>query len=154
MRPELSEAIFIDGLEPLLKNHSLLAAERWAIVSTTYPLLRIAMVHHRSNRLRVAQFHCCDWDELPPEFDLLDPGSLESLPGSRWPTGQYWFQSGWSHTQLLATPKPFLCMRGLREYHTHFQHLDDEWDNYRGKPEYSLISIVQKVGQKFQDANV
>lgn len=154
MRLELSEALYTESLNPLLKNSSLIMAERWLIISTTYPKLRLAMVHHKTGQLRVAEFSFTGWDELPPEFSLVDAETFEPLPGKKWPTGQYWFQSGWSNTKLLVTPKPFLCMRGLREYHTHFQHADDRWENYRNHPDFSLVALVQKVGQKFQGANV
>jgi hypothetical protein len=154
MRPELSEALYQESLKPLLTNSSLIAAERWLIMSTTYPTLRVAMLHHKTGRLRVAEFDFSDWDELPPEFTLIEAETLEPLPGRKWPTGQYWFQSGWSNTPLITTPRAFLCMRGLREYHTHFQHADDSWENYRNQADFSLVALVQKVGQKFQDANV
>lgn len=30
-----------------------------------------------------------------------------------------------------ATGLPFVCLRGFKEYHTHPQHTDDPWDQYR-----------------------
>ena len=49
--------------------------------------------------------------------------------------------------------KPFLCLRGIREYHSHNRHLGDLWENYRPLSSYGLLSIIDRVQQRFNDSN-
>jgi len=52
-----------------------------------------------------------------------------------------------AHVVLLddhpTTHKPFLCIRGIREYHEHPQHSGDDWLLYRYQ--MSLFSIVMSL---------
>ena len=52
-----------------------------------------------------------------------------------------------AHAVLLddhpITHKPFLCLRGFREYHEHPQHSGDEWLLYRN--ELSLFTAVMAL---------
>jgi hypothetical protein len=41
------------------------------------------------------------------------------------------------------THKPFLCLRGIREYHEHPQHSGDEWLLYRES--MNMFSIVMSL---------
>lgn len=58
----------------------------------------------------------------------------EPLPSDRWPSGLF-------HSQHPALQRPFACLRGLLEYHTHPSHTDDPWDRYRNS-----IRLVDLVG--------
>jgi len=52
-----------------------------------------------------------------------------------------------AHVVLLddhpTTHKPFLCVRGIREYHEHPQHSGDEWLLYRES--MNMFSIVMSL---------
>jgi len=52
-----------------------------------------------------------------------------------------------AHVVLLdrhpITQKPFLCVRGIREYHSHPQHSGDEWLLYR--QQMGLFSIIMSL---------
>ena len=41
------------------------------------------------------------------------------------------------------THRPFLCLRGIREYHDHPQHTGDEWLLYKDK--MNMFSIVMSL---------
>lgn len=44
-----------------------------------------------------------------------------------------------------TTKLPFLCLRGIREYHSHPQHSGDDWLLYRSTGEGSLATICDRV---------
>ncbi len=46
------------------------------------------------------------------------------LPHARWPLGL-------SLGEHPVHGRPFACLRGTFEYHTHPSHLEDSWDRYR-----------------------
>ena len=44
-----------------------------------------------------------------------------------------------------ATSRPFLCLPGIREYHTHPQHTGDDWLLHRELKEGSISTICDRV---------
>ena len=42
---------------------------------------------------------------------------------------------------------PFLCLRGIREYHEHPAHTGDSWLQHRGKGEGTLIFILEQIAK-------
>ena len=118
----------------------------WNIVVTTYPVLAVVFRHSRSTREIEFRFTCDDWDELPPGLSLHHPNGGEELTWAEWPRG------GWdAHQAHTSTGKPFLCLTGLREYHTHQSHLGNKWENYRLSGSYRLRDIVDRVHRRFED---
>jgi len=89
-------------------------------------------------------------------MQLIEAETLEPLPGCKWPrdNSSRWHASGWISAAGIETPKPFMCMVGIREYHTHKSHSSDSWSNYRDLPDYSLENIVLQVAEAFQKADV
>jgi hypothetical protein len=110
----------------------------WTIVEASYPILDVVFNHAVAAPLRL-RLTCTDWDELPPSIELLaaDGQHLSTAP----PNVGGVFHPG-PHP---ITGRLFVCMRGAREYHTHFSHLADLWDNYRGKPGNDLAGIVVQL---------
>ena len=124
------------------------ARRGWNVVAAIYPRLSVVLKHPRSGRAIEFRFNCDDWDELPPSLALHDPASGKELPWEEWP------KEVWSVLECHpATRKPFLCLRGIREYHTHNSHLRDLWENYRPLSSYGLLSIIDRVQQRFNDSN-
>lgn len=104
------------------------------IHSRIYPVLDLTVQHKRPLRLRL---RCDSWDELPPAIDLLNPdGSFLAPPhfGDIIHDGPH-----------PNTGRPFVCMRGTREYHTHGSHLNDLWDNYRGQDGMNIPGIAMQI---------
>jgi hypothetical protein len=88
-------------------------------------------------------------------LSIIDPETKQPLAVTLWPQHpNYWHPSGWSSSPLIATPKPFMCMPGIREYHTHHSHVGDSWENHKSHSDYSVIGIVTQVAQVFQKSNV
>ena len=117
----------------------------WEVVGTRFPVLCLVFRHSRSGRRVGFRFACDDWDQHPPSLSLSDPDTGAELGWERWP------QSGWAaQGSHPVTGRPFLCLPGLLEYHTHSSHLNDSWVNYRPRRSYQLRYIVDRVWQKFE----
>ena len=123
------------------------AAKGWRITAATYPMLSVALRHAASNREIDFRFACDGWDGQPPSLSLHDPEDGRELTWEEWP------KDGWVvHESHPSTGKPFLCLAGIREFHTHPSHLSDGWDGYRLRGTYRLRDIVDRVQQRFEDS--
>jgi hypothetical protein len=107
----------------------------WTVNNQAFPILDITASHTQPVRLRLT---CDNWNELPPSIEILNP------EGTTWnkpmPPGNV-FNAG----HHPATNRPFICMRGSREYHTHPGHVNDAWDNYRNQSGMTLLGILQQL---------
>lgn len=113
----------------------------WTVVQRDFPILDV-VIHHRSRPLRL-RLDCAGWDDMPPSIELLaeDGSHLATVP-----PGIPVFNPG-GHP---ATGRPFVCMRGSREFHTHPSHLSESWDNYRGQPGNDLLGLVEQLGRAWK----
>ena len=73
----------------------------------------------------VARLDGTRYDAEPYSVSFQDAVG-QPLAGHEWPAG------------INAGPhpifnRPFICIRGTAEYHTHPSHLRDRWDFYRGR---------------------
>jgi hypothetical protein len=118
---------------------------RWEVVTARFPVLDVIFRHPTATPLRL-RLTCTDWDELPPSIELLaaDGTYLTTPPphvGSVFHPGPH-----------RNTGRPFVCMRGALEYHTHESHLNDYWSNYRGKPGIDLLGILSQLWRAWKRA--
>jgi len=94
-----------------------------------------------------ARFDLTDYDVVAPSIEFYDPWSGLPLPYETMFRAIEFEQQGGAHLVLLPdhpiTHKPFLCLRGVREYHEHPQHTGDDWFLYRDK--VSLFSVVNSL---------
>lgn len=125
---------------------ALLVERQWEVLSRDFPLLDVVFTGAGRVPLRV-QFNCPDWNELPPAIGLLDcNGSyLASIP--RDPTGVF------NPSAHPITGRPFICMRGSLEYHTHPSHVNDRWEPLRSKSAYDLGGIFTQVWRAWKKAS-
>lgn len=149
MDPAVSKVKFDREVELILNLAAgFVEAAAWEIVRSTYPYLDVVLTHQRSNRRLAFRFSCDGWDDQPPSLSLFDPESGGDLPWSSWP------QQGWSAGDAHpVTGQPFLCLPGIREYHSHPSHTNDKWDNIRRRESYALRYIIHRVHQRFGDTN-
>ena len=156
MLPQLAEELFRDSVAKITRNQNLLADRGWLVLTSEYPNLRIAVRHRQTAKLRAFEFQFDDWNDQPPALQLVDAETLEPLPGCKWPrdSSGRWHATGWISAAGIETTRPFMCMIGIREYHTHKSHSNDLWANYRDLPDYSLENIVLQVAEAFQKADV
>jgi hypothetical protein len=94
-----------------------------------------------------AHFDLADYDLRAPSLEFRDFWTDTVLPYTTMFRALEFEQQRKAHVVLLddhpTTGKPFLCLRGIREYHEHPQHSGDDWLLYRA--EMSLFSIVMSV---------
>ena len=147
---EVSKLKFNQEKELLLgEAKDFVAARGWDIGEFEYPVLAVILPHPKANRRLGFRFLCDDWDDQPPSLTLFDPATpKEELPWAKWP------RAGWEVFERHNNySKPFLCLPGIREYHSHQDHRNDLWINRRTLESYKLRYIVDRVHQKFSRTN-
>lgn len=139
MHPELSKAYFDD--EVVLLTPAFLKAKRWALHSSTYPVLDVEFFGVEPLRLRMI---CDGWPELPPQGELLTSAGAYLTTGV--PGGVF------NPSSHPATGRPFICMRGFREFHTHPSHQNETWDSYRGQEGMNLVGLLSQISSAWRKA--
>jgi hypothetical protein len=110
-------------------------------------LIAAAEAGNLAARAFKARFDLSDFDLRAPSLRFMDPWTDQLLSyGTMFRAFEYEKQRG-PHLVLLddhpTEHRPFLCIRGIREYHEHPQHSGDDWLLYRR--EMSLFSIILSV---------
>lgn len=94
-----------------------------------------------------ARFDLSDYDLRAPSVEFLDPFKDEALQYATMFRALEFEKQRKAHLVLLdahpATGKPFLCIRGIREYHEHPQHSGDDWLLYRES--ITMFSLVMSL---------
>jgi hypothetical protein len=100
-----------------------------------------------------AHFNLSDYDLRPPGLEFLDPWTDAPLQYNTMFRALQFDKDRKGHVVLLddhpTTHKPFLCLRGIREYHEHPQHSGDEWLLYRNS--INMFSIVMSLWRVAMD---
>lgn len=131
-----AKALFDDQVNAL--EGELLEVRRWTVFTRTYPDLDVGFKRDGRVPFRV-RMHCEDWNELPPAITLC---ALDGTVLTQVPTGPTNIFHQGPHN---VTNRPFICMAGSREYHTHSSHVGDVWDNYKNQSGYDLGGIVTRI---------
>jgi hypothetical protein len=110
----------------------------WELNSSEFPLLDITIHGSRSLRLRM---NYEDWPERPPSAELLEvSGAILNVPPF----------TIFNMSPHPITGRPFICMRGFNEYHTHPSHLDVLWENHRYEDGNNLIGLLEQVSRSWR----
>lgn len=100
-----------------------------------------------SARAFKGRFDLSDYDLDAPGLEFLDPWTDIPLQYNTMFRALQFDQHRKGQIVLLddhpITHRPFLCMRGIREYHNHPQHSGDEWLLYRAS--MNMFSIVMSL---------
>ena len=141
MHPAAAKALFDEDAQHL--SGALADRRGWALHAVAYPLIDCSFSAPGRTTLRLS-LACEDWNDLPPSISLLaaDGSALTALPQN--PTGVF---NGGPHPQ---TNRPFVCMRGAREYHAHPSHLADPWESLKNLTNYSLGGILTQLWRAWQ----
>jgi len=91
-----------------------------------------------------------DFDQRAPSVVFCDPFTWNVIPYNNLFRGNHVGDNNKAFPVVLEnhpyTKKPFLCMRGIREYHEHPQHTGDDWMQYRKHCGlFSTIHIIWKT---------
>lgn len=94
------------------------------------------------------QVEFSNYDLWAPSVEFIDPFTREYAP----PPVQALVEVPGGAQNLLVvghpeTGRPFLCVPGIRQYHTHPQHTGDSWLLHRPGREGSLAMICERVWQ-------
>ena len=131
-----SRALFEEEVQKL--RPELLEARGWTLFAKEYPILDIGFSARDGAKIRLRLF-CQEWNDRPPSVDLLD-WSGQRLPAiQRDPAGVF---NNSAHPQ---TGRPFICMKGVREYHTHPSHTGDAWEAIKGSDNFTLGGILTQL---------
>lgn len=110
----------------------------WIIHKIEYPVIDCEFTATERTPLRL---YCdfSDWDEQPPSVALQNSAGelLRTLPSN--PTGVF------NTNSHPTTGRPFICTAGVREFHIHSSHLNEKWEQFRGKPGFDLGDILTKL---------
>lgn len=140
----LSKAFF-DEQTKNLAGERLLNSRGWKVNQLDYPIIDITFTREGRTTFRV-RLKCDSWNESPPSIELL---SEDGQYLTRLPAGSGVLNSG-PH-QLSG--RPFICTPGSLEYHTHTSHINDHWENYKGKPAYDLGGIITQIWNAWRKTN-
>jgi Predicted metal binding domain len=117
------------------------AGRGWVLHAVEYPVVDVCFTSPGRTALRV-RFRCDEWNGKPPSIEVLrEDGTPHASP---WPPNAN--PSGVFHQgPHPTTGRPFICMRGSREYHSHSSHAGDLWDNHRSHPDNTLGGLLHQV---------
>ena len=136
MHPAASKAKF--DAEVALLTPDYLRVKRWKLWSAAYPMLDLMIEAKLPLRLRI---DCDNWNEVPPSVALLSPAGAFLTGAEVQPLGGSIF----NHSAHEQTGRPFVCMRGVREYHTHSSHRHEVWDTYRSEDGMNILGIITQI---------
>lgn len=141
MHPTAVQALFEAEMATL--SDQLAERRRWLFHARAFPVLDSSFTALGRTTLRL-RLTCDDWNDTPPSILLCaaDGTPLTTLLPN--PTGV--FNQG-PHPQ---TGRPFVCMRGAREYHTHPSHVGDSWTNLKDSSNYTLGGILTQLWHAWQ----
>lgn len=144
MNETLARAIFDDQTKGLAEER-LLSLRGWTLFAREYPVLDVGFAAAGRAPLRL-RFDCKGWNEKPAEIKLLTPegGTLTYVDFD--PSGVI------NRGPHPIGGRPFICLPGSLYYHTHYQHLTDRWENYRGKDDFNLGGILTKIWRAWEKA--
>jgi hypothetical protein len=136
VHPAAAKALF----EQDVKHLTAALGERrgWTINKVEWPIIDCTFRKDGRTPLRVI-FNCENWNDRAPSIELLSEAGVHLTTVQANPSGI--FHAGPHH----VTNRPFICMRGAHEYHTHPSHVSDTWETVKGKSSYDLGGILTQV---------
>ena len=124
----------------------LLEARHWRVFTIKCPVVDIGFEIDGRTGLRL-WLNFDDWNDQPPSILLLSMVGEPLATVPRDPGGVF------NSSAHPATRRPFICMAGSREYHTHPSHVNDSWDNYKSRGGYDIGGILTQLWYAWQKAH-
>ena len=89
------------------------------------------------------------YDQRAPSITFRDPWTWQLAPYAALPIGQLVDDPAKPQIVLLdghpTAKRPFLCLRGVREYHEHPQHDGDDWAMYRSA--INVLVLLERIAR-------
>jgi hypothetical protein len=141
MHPAAAKALF--DAEVAAVSPRLLEQRGWVLHQVEYPDIDCSFTAAGRTTLRL-RVDCTNWNDDPPSITLqsADGRNLTTLPANS--------TNVFNSSAHPSTGRPFICMRGAREYHTHSSHLNDSWENVRHLPAFQIFNILGQVWNAWQ----
>jgi len=136
MHETASRAVFEDEVTKF--RPELFENRGWTLFSKEYPILEVGFSATDSARLRV-RLTCDDWNDRPPSIEFFDWEGRPLASIERDPAGVF------NNSPHPVTGKPFVCMKGAREYHTHPSHTADAWETLKNNAKFTLGGILTQL---------
>jgi hypothetical protein len=136
MHPDASKVIFEEEVGRWPPD--LAVTRAWILHQVAYPVMDCEFTHTGRTPLRM-KLSFDGWNDQPPSIALLSSAGaqLTSLPPN--PTGIF------NPSAHQNTGRPFVCMAGSREFHSHSSHLNEPWSQFRDKPGFGVGDILTKL---------
>jgi len=146
----------------LYEQRALFAPRGWVIDPPVFPLMTVQFLDQKQTVRCGVELQLRNYDFLPasviftnadrqPHTDmslgsLLRPYEVSHVPPAI-KDGFMLRMSGGGYLPGLhpLTLRPFLCVRGVWEYHTHPQHVEILWESIRGLPGYGLQYVIEQA---------
>lgn len=116
----------------------LAAASGWVLHEVKFPIIDCEFTKTGRTPIRI-RTDWSDWNDQPPSVQLLNS---DGIPLMELPQGLPNQFNGSAHP---VTGRPFICMAGTKEFHTHSSHLNEPWENYQHKPNYDMGGILMQI---------
>ncbi len=144
MHPAASQALFesqVAALTPALAQR-----RGWVLHEVVWPRIDCSFTAPRRTSLRV-RLHCDDWNDQPPAVDLLNADGSYLTRNMANPTNVF------NQSAHPTTGRPFVCMAGAREYHTHPSHLTDYWAGFKDRTSHDLGGLLTQLWHAWRKGN-
>ena len=136
MHEAASRALFEEEVAKL--GQELLESRGWTLFAKEFPVLDVGFSAQDGARLRL-RLLCDDWNERPPSVQFIDSEGRPLAVIERDPAGVF------NNSPHPSTGRPFVCMKGIREYHIHPSHTNDPWETIKGGDKFKLGGILTQL---------
>lgn len=130
----------------------------WRIVRTAYPHL-ILQMECQAGPTFLLRVLARDWPSKPASYLFLDPNDplhRRILPAAYWPEkGPFLRDHQPVHEKKRAVqhgPRPFICLRGTREFHDDKRHQREPWEIVRREPGQTILDQLIAIQLKINTA--
>lgn len=143
MNETASKALFEEDVGKI--SERLLVSRNWILYNKEFPVLDVGFRSDGRAEFRV-RLIATNWNDEPSSVELLDANgkflSAQQIPED--------CGNVFNRSNHQTTGRPFVCMAGSREYHTHPSHLNDSWNNYKCKDGFKLGGIMTQLWSAWQ----
>lgn len=151
--PEVSARKFTHELELWDENAELYRERGWLMLARGLQRVDVAFIGRVSLGQRaIPIIAACvridfeNYDLWAPSVEFIDPATGEFAPP---PVAAVSVTEEGARNILVdahpATRRPFFCIRGTREYHTHPQHSGDSWLLSRAQKAGALATLCERI---------
>src|SRR5437867_1717392 len=117
-------------------------ARGWDFKEVVFPKIKVHFLARNSKPLVGMIADCTDYNYVPVSVVYTDlsfhPLKYAQIPEFVCPGVPRRIVQEHPITHL-----PFICLRGIREYHTHYQHQIDSWGLYRYPETYNIYHAIR-----------